>query len=33
MQPKAKETREIEGILQDALAQAVDFVESISTVK
>ena len=28
MQPKAKETREIEGILQDALAQAVDFVES-----
>ncbi|MFZ9080315.1 MAG: portal protein, partial [Alphaproteobacteria bacterium] len=28
MQPKAKETREIEGILQDAIAQAVDFVES-----
>jgi len=28
MQPKAKDTREIEGILQDAIAQAVDFVES-----
>jgi len=28
MQPQAKDTREIEGILQDAIAQAVDFVES-----
>jgi hypothetical protein len=28
MQPKAKDTREIEGIVQDAMAQAVDFVES-----
>ena len=28
MQPKAKDTREIEAILQDAMAQAVDFVES-----
>ena len=28
MQPKAKELREIEGIVQDAMAQAVDFVES-----
>lgn len=28
MQPKAKDKREIEAILQDAMAQAVDFVES-----
>jgi len=28
MQPQAKDRREIEGILQDAIAQAVDFVES-----
>jgi len=28
MQPQAKDKREIEGILQDAIAQAVDFVES-----
>ena len=28
MQPKAKTKREIEGIVQDAMAQAVDFVES-----
>ena len=28
MQPQPKDTREIEGIVQDAMAQAVDFVES-----
>jgi len=28
MQPKAKSKREVEGIVQDAMAQAVDFVES-----
>jgi hypothetical protein len=28
MQPQAKDRREIEGIVQDAMAQAVDFVES-----
>jgi len=28
MEPKAKDFREIEGIVQDAIAQAVDFVES-----
>ena len=28
MQPEAKDKREIEGIVQDAMAQAVDFVES-----